>query len=477
MIREWAVESRGCPLNRSKTHRGEPAIVDGMRNVIYPACVAGLIMFGPRLALGEPSADCVVGSYQLSDGTDIDIARSEGDTLRWRKFDGTTGALHPRADGTWTGTRGWTKSADGIVASFGGCDGNSIRFAGTSGVRRRFDVHEITFDSHGTALVGRLVMPAGDAKVPVVVLIHGSEPDSALEDYSLQRMLPAQGIGAFVYDKRGTGRSGGTYTQDYSVLADDAVAAVKTARSLAGARLGRIGFQAGSQGGWVAPLAASRTPVDFAIICFGLAVNAIDEDQEAVDLQLTEKGYSRQDIRHALALARAAENVFESDFSSGFAELDRLRARYSGAPWYKDLHGDYSFMIVPKSDAELRAMAPQFNWHVPWHYDSMRVLRSLRTPQLWVLGGEDYDAPSGETRKRLNSLIARGGDYTIAYYKDAEHGMTLFEVDADGERLSTRYAPGYFALLRDFARYGALPGQYGDAELTRPARSLSNNQR
>ena len=424
----------------------------------------------PLPAFAEPSNDCLVGSYRLEDGSDVDIAPSENGTLRWRKFDGTTGALHRRDDGAWTSTRGWTNATDGVIASFVGCGSAAIRFAGLSGTRLEFSVREITFESHGTTLAGRLVMPAGDGKVPIVVLIHGSEHNSAIESYSLQRMLPAQGIGAFVYDKRGTGKSGGIYTQDYSQLADDAVAAVAKAKSLAGARLGRIGFQAGSQGGWVAPLAAARTPVDFVIVCFGLAVNVIDEDQQSVELQLSEKGYSRDEIRNALTVARAAENVFASNFTRGFDELDRLRKQYSSARWYKDLRGDYAHIILSKSEAELRAMAPEFDWHIPWNYDPMPVLRSSRTPQLWILGGEDYEAPSRETRKRLESLIANGGNYTIAYYRNAEHGMTLFEVDASGERTSLRYAPGYFQMIRDFLRQGALSGQYGDAEVTRPRR-------
>ena len=52
----------------------------------------------------------------------------------------------------------------------------------------------------------------------------------------------------------------------------------------------------------------------------------------------------------------------------------------------------------------------------------------------------------------------------------AEHGITLFETAADGTRLSTRYAPGYFRMIRDFARDGRLHGKYGDAELTTPPR-------
>ena len=62
-------------------------------------------------------------------------------------------------------------------------------------------------------------MPQGSGKIPVVVLVHGSEHDSTLDRYALQRLFPAQGIGALVYDKRGTGVSGGTYTQDFEVLA------------------------------------------------------------------------------------------------------------------------------------------------------------------------------------------------------------------------------------------------------------------
>ena len=423
-----------------------------------------------KAATATTTTDCVVGSYRLADGTDVDIAQSNGDTLRWRKFDGTTGALHPHADAPWTSTRGWSDAGDGITATFGACGEGSIVFGGAKGKRIDFDTRDIAFTSHDTKFAGRIVMPPGNGTVPLVVLIHGSEPDSAMASYALQRMLPAQGIAAFVYDKRGTGSSGGKYTQDYSLLADDAVAAVKAARSAAGTRLGRIGFQGGSQAGWVVPLAASRTKVDFAIVCFGLAVNALDEDQEAVEIQLREKGYSPADIRDAQKVARAAESVFASNFTSGFAELDRLRKQYGGAPWYKDLKGDYAYFILPKSEAELHAMAPQFDWHIPFHYDPMPVLRTSRTPQLWIIGGEDYEAPSGETRKRLDSLIAGGRDFTVAYYKNAEHGMTYFDVDAKGERVSTRYAPGYFELIRDFALDGALKGSYGDAELTRPKR-------
>jgi hypothetical protein len=182
---------------------------------------------------------------------------------------------------------------------------------------------------------------------------------------------------------------------------------------------------------------------------------------------MREKGYPPDVIAKALEVAGAAETVFESDFKSGFPKLDEMRAKYGSEPWYKDVHGDYAFFVLQhSSDAELRALAPEFNWHTPFRYDPMPTLRADKVPQLWILGGEDYEAPSAETSRRIKSLMGDGLPFTLAYYPDAEHGMTLFETGADGSRVSTRYASGYFRMIRDFARDGQLHGSYGDAELT-----------
>lgn len=400
--------------------------------------------------------DCHIGSYRLSDGRLVDVAASDGDTLRWRQFDGTTGHLQKTKDGKWSSTYGWTERPDGKTISFSDCATGTITFDGALGHRIAFDTTDTTFNSHGIKLAGRLVMPKSNDKAPVVVLIHGSEHDSALTSYSLQRMLPAEGVGAFVYDKRGTGISGGAYSQDFSLLADDAVAATQEARRLAGARLSRIGYQGGSEGGWVAPMAANRAPVDFVIVCFGLAVSVNDEDQEAVEIEMREKGHSPEEIAKAQEIARAVETIFASGFTRGFSELDAARAKYKNEPWYKDVHGDFTHFFLPYSEAELRKMGPQFNWGTPFTYDPMSTLRADTTPQLWILGGEDYEAPSEVTSQRIKSLIAGGKPFTLALYKSAEHGMTLFETAPNGERLSTRYEPGYFAMIRNYARDGRI---------------------
>ena len=429
------------------------------------AALSSLLLAAPS-ARAEPAPGCEIGSYRLKDGSLVDIAPSQGGTLRWRRFDGTTGALAKTDTGLWASTYGWTKRADGKNARFPDCAAGQIDFDGLQGQRIAFDTTDTVFKSHGVTLTGRLVLPKGDAIVPIVVLVHGAEHESARDLYYLQRMLPAEDVGAFVYDKRGTGASGGRYSQDFSLLADDAVAALRVARHLAGSRAGRTGYQAGSQGGWVAPLAANRAPADFVIVCFGLAVTVIEEDQEEVTIEMQEKGHAPDEIAAALEVAGAAETVLASGLTRGFAPFDALRAKYRDAPWYKDLHGNYTWALLPYGEAQLRAMAPQYRWGTPFHYEPMPTLRADRTPQLWILGTEDYEAPSAETGRRIKSLIAAGRPFSLALYPGAEHGITLFETTPDGERVDTRYAAGYFAMIRDFARDGELLGSYGEAEVT-----------
>lgn len=429
-----------------------------MKPTLLIAALA-LVATGSRAA-----TDCHVGAYRLADSTIVDIAPSVEDRLRWRKLDGTTGSLRKSENDRWTSTYGWTDRPDGKQVSFAGCD--QIRFDGMDGKRIDFDITETTFHSKDVDLVGRLIMPKGHRRVPIVVLMHGAEHDSARDTNPLQRIFPAQGVGAFVYDKRGTGGSQGEYTQVFSLLADDAVTAMREARRIAGPRVGRTGFQGGSQGGWVEPIAATRIPVDFVIVSFGLAVTVIDEDQEEVALEMQLKGHGPEEIAKALEVADAAENVIASSFTAGFERFDAVRAKYKNEPWYKDVHGNYTYFLLPYTAAELREKGKDYVWGTPWRYDPMPTLRAVQAPQLWVLGEDDLESPSAETSRRLKSLIKDGRPITLALYPRAEHGMTEYELAPDGERISTRYSAGYFVMMRDFAVSGKLHGPYGASAIT-----------
>jgi uncharacterized protein len=415
------------------------------------------------------AAYCQIGTYRFSDGEIVDIAQSEGDTFRWRKLDGTTGVFHKRDEDIWTSTLGWTSRPDGHTASFTHCASGEIEFDGKKAHRIAFDVTDTLFEGRsGTKLAGRLVLPKGNERIPIVVLVHGAERDSARETYALQRLLPAENVGGFVYDKRGTGGSEGKYTQDFDTLADDAVAAMKEAKRIAGARCASIGYQGGSQGGWVAPLAATRAPVDFVIVSFGLAVSVIDEDQEEVALEMRLKGHTEEEISKALEVASAAEALFESSFTKGFERFDSVRVKYRNEPWYKDLHGNYTHFILPYTAAEIREKGKDFIFGTPFRYDPMRTLRAVKAPQLWILGEDDLEAPSAETSRRIKTLITEEKPITLALFPHAEHGMTEYDVAPNGERVSTRYAPGYLVMMGDFARSRQLSDSYGSSVIVRP---------
>jgi uncharacterized protein len=435
-------------------------------------CALSAVCIGAVIASGSKTAgpdDCQIGTYRSSDGEIVNIARSEGDTFRWRKFDGTTGVLHKKGDGLWTSTLGWTDHPDGHTASFTHCAAGEIEFDGKKADRIPFDTTDTMFEGRGgIKLAGRLVLPKTNDPVPIVVLVHGAERDSARDSYALQRLLPAENVGAFVYDKRGTGGSAGKYTQDFDTLADDAVAAMREAKRIAGTRYARIGYQGGSQGGWVAPIAATRAPVDFVIVSFGLAVSVIDEDQEEVALEMRLKGHNQEEISKALKVASAAEAVFESGFTKGFERLDAVRAKYRNEPWYKDVHGNYTHFILPYTAAEAREKFKDSLPGTPFRYDPMPTLRAVKTPQLWILGEDDLEAPSAETSRRIKTLIVEGKPITLALFPHTEHGMTEYEIASNGERVSTRYAPGYFAMMRDFARNGRLSGSYGSSAVVEP---------
>lgn len=431
-----------------------------MRRIMQRTLLAMAVLM--PAAAGTPG--CAPSLYQLSDGAAVDIAPSEGDHLRWRRPDGTTGLLSLRADGLWSSTLGWTSRDDGKIVDLSACSRGEIKFAGMQGHRMALDTREIRFSSGNVQLAGRLVLPSGDAAVPIVVLVHGSENSSARRNYALQRLLPAQGVGVFVYDKRGTGDSKGVFTHDLQQLAADAKAALDTARKSAGPRAGRVGYYGTSQGGWTAPLAATLGHADFVIVGYGLAVSPLQEDREALELDMMRHGFGAAETAKALEIGAAVETIVRHNFQSGYDALRLVVDKYRNEPWFRFVRGNVTGIVVHTPEAQLREKGPSLFPGINIDYDPMPVLQTLRTPQLWILGGEDIDAPYRETYRRLTALKKDGRPISIVVYPHVEHGLYAFEVSGE-ERLSTEQPKTLQRLLTDFARTQTIGSVYGDAQV------------
>ena len=122
--------------------------------------------------------------------------------------------------------------------------------------------------------------------------------------------------------------------------------------------------------------------------------------------------------------------------------------------------------MIGTPEAELRAKGPQLFPGIILDYDPMPVLRKLETPQLWILGGEDIDAPYRETFDRLRKLRQQGRHIQIVVYPHVEHGLLAFETK-DDERLSTRQPASLQRLLVTYASGRPLASEYDDAQVVR----------
>jgi uncharacterized protein len=326
------------------------------------------------------------------------------------------------------------------------------------------------FISAATPLTGRLIEPAGspDPHRPLVVMVHGSEKTAAL-DSIYAYMLVAQGISVFVYDKRGTGASGGDYTQNFELLADDAAAALHEARRLAAGRFGRAGFFGASQGGWVAPLAATRSPAAFVAIGFGLVVSPIEEDREQLLDEARQMKLGPRDRAHVEQLSRATAGLLRSGFKRGHAELARVRRAIGPAPWAATIKGEYSGDMLRMSEPDLRRIGrARFDGlGLIWDHDAAAVLRRLAVPLLWVLAADDREAPIAATRETLLTLMAAGKPVDAYLFPDTDHGMVEYRTEADGSRTPTHITSGYLKLLADWIRRD-LRGGYGRAVRLHP---------
>jgi pimeloyl-ACP methyl ester carboxylesterase len=268
----------------------------------------------------------------------------------------------------------------------------------------------------------------------------------------------------FAYDKRGTGESEGEYTQNFEILADDAAAAMREARRIAAGRFNRAGFFGGSQGGWIAPLAATRSLADFVAVGFGLMASPLEEDRSQVLTEMREQGYGAADQTEAAELADAAGALVASHFTTGFDQLADLRRRYSGKPWFRQIKGEFTGEIARADEADLRRVGRALydNLELIWDHDALPPIRRVRAPQLWILAEKDREAPPETTLARLGTVRAEGADLTIYSFPDTDHGMAEFTEDAKGARTVTRITDGYFRLLADWIK-GRVEGRYGRA--------------
>lgn len=313
---------------------------------------------------------------------------------------------------------------------------------------------EVTFanPAAGLTLAGSFSVPQGKGPFPAVVLVHGSGPldrDQNVFGHKqflvLADHLARQGIAVLRYDKRGIGRSTGTY-KDASTFdfAGDAEAAVRFLRGRPEVDTRRMGIVGHSEGGLIAPLVAARDPgLAFVVMLAAPGVRGELLMLEQMSLGARANGMPEdmlareREVNRALLAALASEARLET-------AVDKARRVMEDAERGGSL---------PAGVARQRFQLLS----TPWFHSFLRhepgpVLEALRQPVLAVNGERDFQVPAA---MNLGAIRVALKDNPHAVVKELPALNHLFQTARTGAGLeyaeiAESFAPAALGLVSDW---------------------------
>jgi pimeloyl-ACP methyl ester carboxylesterase len=264
-----------------------------------------------------------------------------------------------------------------------------------------YRTEDVRYPGGGVELAALLMLPDARGPVPGAVIIQGSGRSDRTNQWAraIAEELVRAGVAVLLTDKRGSGASGGDWqSAGFDELAADALAGVALLRGRAGVDPARVGLVGLSQGGWIAPLAAARSPhVAFVIDVSGAAVSYAEQSFHEMGNTARQAGLSEAGVAEVLALNRAAG---ESLVSGDWGVYERARQRALGTEARPVVEG------FPAQDARIWAFLRKV-----FAYDPMPYWMVLPQPVLVVLGAEDEgdNVPVAASVQRLERGFASVG--------------------------------------------------------------------
>jgi dienelactone hydrolase len=251
---------------------------------------------------------------------------------------------------------------------------------------------DITFSSGELTLHGTVVAPAAASGPhrPGMVMVHGSGRVSR-EGYRQEaESFARSGIVTLIYDKRPKRSESDV---DFALLANDALAGLRALRPRADVDPAKIGLWGVSEGGWVAPLAASRSAdVAFVVTVGGPGISP--ERQQSWNLV------------NRFAAAGVTGSLPDTVSRTTLGVI-------VGAG------------LFPESG-----------------YDPVPVLEHVTQPVLGLWGDLDRVIPGAESMRVFQEAFDRGGNthYTLRAIPGADHTMRR---SPDGFQMLDEISPAY----------------------------------
>jgi pimeloyl-ACP methyl ester carboxylesterase len=307
---------------------------------------------------------------------------------------------------------------------------------------------EVVFEHGPTRLAGALALPPTPGPHPGVVFVHGSGP--AHRDQGvippLRDRFTARGIAVLAYDKPGVGGSTGAWTsQSFDDRAGEALAAARFLRSEPEIDPRAVGLLGGSQGGWVAPLAATMGEVAFVIAVSGPGMTPAEQELYRVEHELRAEGFAGDQVERALEVTRACQAALRAGRPAGEI-LDEAK-EVQAQPWFGHL-------LLHEATPEMLEFVGRIQ-----DFDPAPVLERVGCPLLGIWGARDLLVSAHHSLATFAAALAKGGNPNVRLevFPEADHGLRR-AVTGAGNQPASEFVPGFFPSMTGWIRESALAG-------------------
>jgi uncharacterized protein len=307
--------------------------------------------------------------------------------------------------------------------------------------RAQYREEPVTFHNDSVQLAGTLYLPRTGGRHRAIVCVHGSGPVDRSSYAGKAAYLASRGTAALIYDKRGTGQSTGDWqTASAEDLAGDALAGVRLLRQRRDIDSARVGLEGFSQGGWIAPLAASRSrTVAFVITGSASGINPADQSVYDVAHQLAAAGFDSIAVERASALRRVM--YASATDSATRVSVDAKLVNARSEPWFK-------MAALPDSVGHADPLPGPVAF---LHLDPPAIWQEVKVPVLAYWGSRDTRVPPDSSLSIVRAALERGRnrDAVLHMFPGADHVMVLASTAPADSWDFPRTAP-YLELIADW---------------------------
>jgi len=329
-----------------------------------------------------------------------------------------------------------------------------------------YDEEEITFNNGEIKFSGSLLLPKKKGKHPAVIMITGSGPQNRYEELfgwkifqDIASHFTQRGIAVLLYDDRGVGGSSGNVseatTEDF---ATDALAALRYLQTRTEIKPQKIGLCGHSEGGIVAPLAASKSEEVAFIICIsGTGHSGLEVLLKQSELIARAENIPEEKIRENLNQIRTIVSMIkeEKDPETIKEDLKKIaQTQISSLPeeQKKEIKDMETFTKNVMEGIYRQYSSRWFKFFL--EYDPLPVMEKVKCPVLLLFGELDLQVPAEWNKEAMVSALKKGGNknFKVKIFPKANH---LYQEAVTGSpseytKLPKEFVPGFLEFMSDW---------------------------